>query len=235
MLFDGFGSLLPGALITALAEPVPAPAPLPEFGILTVMLTGGALPCGMVSRVQSTVLASRVQVQPSPLGPSSTSAPGGRLMVITGFFTVSGPPFDASATITTGSVSYTHLSNTYGTGLGAVLSITTPAGPPTVSTDPPTGIATNLNGSANPNGSAATGWFRIATSSPGACNDTFGTRVPAAAGTALGAGSGVVAFSNPASGLVPGTTYYLSLIHILLVVKALMAVGHQTPMSKYRA
>ncbi|HRI53527.1 MAG TPA: hypothetical protein PLW65_25455, partial [Pseudomonadota bacterium] len=98
--------------------------------------------------------------------------------------------------------------NTYGTGFGAVQSFVTPASPPTVSTDFPTGIATNLNGSANPNGSATTGWFRIATSSPGTCNDTFGTRVPSAAGTALGAGSSFVAFANPAPGLTPGTTYY---------------------------
>jgi hypothetical protein len=67
---------------------------------------------------------------------------------------------------------------------------------------------TLLNGSANPNGSATTGWFRIATSSPGTCNDTFGTRVPTTGGTALGAGSSFVAYSNSATGLVPGTTYY---------------------------
>ena len=98
--------------------------------------------------------------------------------------------------------------NTYGTGLGAVLSFTTPASPPTVSTDFPTGITTTLNGSANPNGAATTGWFRLATSSPGTCNDTFGTRVPTTAGTLLGAGSSYVAYANPAPGLVPGTTYY---------------------------
>ncbi len=99
-------------------------------------------------------------------------------------------------------------SNTYGTGLGAVLSFTTPASPPSVSTDFPSGIATTLNGSANPNGSATTGWFRIATTSPGTCNDTFGTRLPTTSGTALGAGSSFVAFSNPAPGLTPGTVYY---------------------------
>jgi hypothetical protein len=100
------------------------------------------------------------------------------------------------------------VSNAYGTGMGAVMSFTTPAGPPTVTTDYASGITTNLNGSANPNGAATTGWFRIATSSPGTCNDTFGTRLPAASGTALGAGSGFVAYANPAPGLVPGTTYY---------------------------
>ena len=100
------------------------------------------------------------------------------------------------------------VSNAYGTGMGAVMSFTTPAGPPTVTTDYASGITTNLNGSANPNGAATTGWFRIATSSPGTCNDTFGTRLPATSGTALGAGSGFVAYANPAPGLVPGTTYY---------------------------
>ena len=100
------------------------------------------------------------------------------------------------------------VSNAYGTGMGAVKSFTTPAGPPTVTTDYASGITTNLNGSANPNGAATTGWFRIATSSPGTCNDTFGTRLPATSGTALGAGSGFVAYANPAPGLVPGTTYY---------------------------
>ncbi len=99
-------------------------------------------------------------------------------------------------------------SNTYGTGLGSLLSFTTPASPPTVSTDYPTGITTTLNGSANPNGAATTGWFRIATTSPGTCNDTFGTRIPTTSGTALGAGSSFVAFANPAPGLTPGGTYY---------------------------
>ncbi|MFO0572609.1 MAG: hypothetical protein U1A78_01280 [Polyangia bacterium] len=99
-------------------------------------------------------------------------------------------------------------SNSYGTGLGAVLTFTTPPSPPTVSTDYPSGIATTLNGSANPNGSPATGWFRIATTSPGTCNDTFGTRVPGTGGTALGGGSSYVSFSNAPPTLTPGTTYY---------------------------
>ena len=98
--------------------------------------------------------------------------------------------------------------NAYGTGMGALLSVTTPAGPPTVSTDYPSGIATTLNGTANPNGSATTGWFRLATSSPGTCNDTFGTRIPTTGGTALGSGVVGVSYSNAATGLTPGTTYY---------------------------
>ena len=100
------------------------------------------------------------------------------------------------------------VNNSYGMGLGAVLSFTTPPGPPSVTTDSASGIVTNLYGSANPNGATATGWFRIATSSPGTCNDTFGTRVPNMGGSALGGGSSVVSYSQPAPTLVPGTTYY---------------------------
>ena len=93
--------------------------------------------------------------------------------------------------------------NAYGTGMGALLSVTTPAGPPTVSTDYPSGIATTLNGTANPNGSATTGWFRLATNNPGTCNDTFGA-VPTTGGTALGSGVVVnVITSNAATGLTP--------------------------------
>ena len=41
------------------------------------------------------------------------------------------------------------------------------------------GHAATLNGTANPNGAPTTGWFRYATTNPGTCNDTFGTRAPA--------------------------------------------------------
>jgi hypothetical protein len=101
--------------------------------------------------------------------------------------------------------------NSYGTGFGAVLSFTTPASPPAVSTDLPTIIsstAATLNGSANPNGAATTGWFRIASANPGVCNDSFGTRVPTSSGTSLGAGTSAVTYAYPAPGIVPGVTYY---------------------------
>ena len=99
-------------------------------------------------------------------------------------------------------------SNAVGTGMGALLSFTTPASLPTVITDPPSGIATQLNGTANPNGAATVGWFRMATTSPGTCNDTFGTRVPSTGGTSLGSGASYVSYQQPAPSLVPGTTYY---------------------------
>src|SRR2546430_12337631 len=51
------------------------------------------------------------------------------------------------------------------------------------------GTAATLNGTANPNGSPTTGWMRYATTNPGSCNDTFGTRIPATGGTSLGSGS----------------------------------------------
>ena len=42
------------------------------------------------------------------------------------------------------------------------------------------GSGATLNASANPNGLGATAWFRYDVADPGSCNDSFGTRVPAA-------------------------------------------------------
>ena len=105
-------------------------------------------------------------------------------------------------------------SNAAGTSFGAVLSFTTP-GAPTVTTTPATALTTTtatLEGTANPNLGAATGWFRYATVNPVTCNDTFGTRAPATLGTTLGSGSTPVAFTQPITGLVQGTTYYFCAI-----------------------
>ncbi|MBL9005653.1 MAG: fibronectin type III domain-containing protein [Myxococcales bacterium] len=99
-------------------------------------------------------------------------------------------------------------SNAVGMGMGALLSFTTPASLPTVITEAPSGIAIQLNGTVNPNGAATVGWFRLATTSPGTCNDTFGTRVPTTGGTSLGSGASYVSYQQPAPSLVPGTTYY---------------------------
>ncbi|EYF04549.1 beta strand repeat-containing protein [Chondromyces apiculatus] len=101
--------------------------------------------------------------------------------------------------------------NNYGTVFGAVLSLTTLANPPTATTGSATlltGTTATLNGSGNPGGAATTGWFRFATASPGTCNDSFGTRAPAAGGSALGAGNSSVSFSQGITGLTAGTTYY---------------------------
>jgi MYXO-CTERM domain-containing protein len=102
-------------------------------------------------------------------------------------------------------------SNQAGTSFGEVLSLTTSAEAPSVTTDPPTNVTSDsavLNGSADPNGSDTTGWFRYDTTDPGACDDSFGIRAPAAGGAALGSGVGSVAYSEAITGLSPGVTYY---------------------------
>jgi len=101
-------------------------------------------------------------------------------------------------------------SNTVGSSVGGVLSFTTPASP-LATTAPATSVtatAAALNGTGNPRMAAATGYFRYSTTNPGICNDTFGTRVPAAGGTSLGAGTSDVAFTENLTGLTVGTTYY---------------------------
>jgi hypothetical protein len=65
-----------------------------------------------------------------------------------------------------------------------------------------------LNGTGNPNGASATGWFRYSTTNPGTCDDVFGTRAPVSGGDALGSGSSAVAFSESVTGLSEATTYY---------------------------
>jgi hypothetical protein len=105
-------------------------------------------------------------------------------------------------------------SNTAGTSFGLVVSFTTPS-LPTVTTSAASAIAgasATLNGASNPNGTAATGWFRYDVTNPMTCNDTFGTRVPSSGGTALGAGSADVSYLQPITGLSPNTTYYFCAI-----------------------
>jgi hypothetical protein len=96
-----------------------------------------------------------------------------------------------------------------------VVTGTAPEVAPTVTTSAATGTTSSgatLNGSANPNGSAATGWFRYDTANPGTCNDTFGTRAPASGGSSLGSSSSSVSFSQALMGLAAGTTYYFCAI-----------------------
>ena len=83
---------------------------------------------------------------------------------------------------------------------------------PTTATGAATSVSyttMTLNGTANPNGAATTGWFRIHTSNPGTCSDSGGTRVPSSSGDSLGAGSAAVAFDEAVTGLTAGTTYYV--------------------------
>ncbi|MBK9527132.1 MAG: VCBS repeat-containing protein [Acidobacteria bacterium] len=70
-----------------------------------------------------------------------------------------------------------------------------------------TGTTATLNGTVNPNGNATTVWFRYSSTDPGVCDDTFGTKVPAA-GLAIGSGTTNVAVAEPITGLAPGSLYY---------------------------
>jgi hypothetical protein len=84
-----------------------------------------------------------------------------------------------------------------------------------VTTNAATNVAAStatLNGSANPNGDATTGWFRYAPSTPGACNDSFGIRAPFSGGTSLGSGTSAVSYSQAISGLTASKTYYFCAI-----------------------
>ena len=69
-----------------------------------------------------------------------------------------------------------------------------------------------LNGLANPNNGATTGWFRYDAAPPGSCNDTFGTRLPLSGGTSLGSGSTAVSFFQTVGGLNSSATYYFCAI-----------------------
>src|SRR6185369_9430797 len=106
--------------------------------------------------------------------------------------------------------------NAVGVGTGTVLSFTTSAVAPVVTTSSVSGVTNSsatLNGSANPSGADTTGWFRYGSTDPGACNDTFGARVPAGnGGSPLGAGTAPVSFSQVATGLSGGVTYYFCAI-----------------------
>lgn len=89
-----------------------------------------------------------------------------------------------------------------------------------VTTSSPTGTNSyyaTLNGSANPNGFATTGHFRVFTTSPGNCSaDSGGVRYPvlSAYDPSLGSGSTVANFSytipfdSSVTFLTPNTTYY---------------------------
>ena len=94
---------------------------------------------------------------------------------------------------------------------GVALAPVAPASAPSVVTGSATNLTASsatLNATANPNGASTSGYFRFSTTNPGTCNDSFGTRMPASGGTALGSGTSSAAFSESISGLSAGTTYY---------------------------
>jgi hypothetical protein len=119
---------------------------------------------------------------------------------------------NASSTLEIGAV---YSAGTKGVRLSRIATVITytiaPQQAPTVTTEAVSfsGASTTLNGTANPNGFAATGWFRYSTSTPGTCNDSFGTRAPlGAGGVSLGSGTSSVAFNRSVTGLAASTTYY---------------------------
>jgi hypothetical protein len=127
----------------------------------------------------------------------------------------------ASLALVKGSTSTLEIGSVYSAGtkgarlsrLATVITYTTPT--PTVTTNTATVIglsSATLNGSANPNGSGATGWYRYSTTNPGTCSDSFGTRAPVAGGDALGAGTSSVAYSEGVTSLTANTTYYVCAI-----------------------
>ncbi|HRJ56583.1 MAG TPA: PxKF domain-containing protein [Anaerolineales bacterium] len=105
--------------------------------------------------------------------------------------------------------------NDLGKTFGSVLSFTTLPSPLTVTTGAAAGVAyasATLYSLVNPNGLAATVWFRYSTTDPIICYDGFGTRAPASGGYSLGSGTSDVGYSHPISGLTPGEVYYFCAI-----------------------
>jgi len=94
--------------------------------------------------------------------------------------------------------------NSAGTQKDGILSFTTGAILPAVTTTAATLVTTSsatLNGTVNPNGSATTTWFEWGTSSTLSTSSTTSTQ-------SIGSGSSGVAISTSLSGLSSGTTYY---------------------------
>ncbi len=102
--------------------------------------------------------------------------------------------------------------NSAGTSYGAVRSFTVAAPVVTTTAATQAGTVVTLNGSANPQGHAGTGWFRYSNVNPGACNDTFGTRLPNTGGVSVGAESSPTPYGISVSTLVAGTTVWFCAI-----------------------
>lgn len=71
-----------------------------------------------------------------------------------------------------------------------------------------TRTSTSFYSYVNPNGANTTGWFRYGSTSPGTCNDTFGTRAPAIGGVNLGNGYSPVQYFYYNAPISPDTIYY---------------------------
>jgi hypothetical protein len=86
----------------------------------------------------------------------------------------------------------------------------TPRSPTAVTTYAAFALPTSvrLGGSASPNGSPTTAWFRYAPGVVAACDDTFGSRAPADGGFSVGeVGVQLLGFSLFVDGLTPNTMY----------------------------
>jgi lysophospholipase L1-like esterase len=98
--------------------------------------------------------------------------------------------------------------NTAGTSNGQILSFSTAAQAPTVSTAAATEITTSgatLNGTVNPNGLATDAYFEYGTDNALASPNTSSTQ-------AMGSGGTNQPINVKVSGLVPGTTYYFRVV-----------------------
>lgn len=153
--------------------------------------------------------------------PSSCNDSFGTRVPTTGGFAISGNgtvPFTQNITGLLPGVTYYYCAiaqNGVGMSFGPVsplLQFTTLVAAPSVTTNTVTnnvyGTQAELNGSVAGNGAPTTAWFRIASSDPGGCNDAFGTRVPASSGVFIGSSSSPQAYSQTATSLLPGTTYW---------------------------
>lgn len=214
-----FTPTLTGAKTDTLTIPSNAGGPAP-----TVSLTGTGInnpPQAGPVTVNGSVGTAQYQSTPTLFDED------GHTVTITGINSVTGGPAAAVASFTATTVTLTPINPslattaaspyvvTYsisdgfgGTGFGTVTVFV--HDPPAVATSAATNVGSTsatLNGTAV-NGvmpSTITARFRYATVNPGICNDSFGTRAPAAGSSTIGGGG---AFSETISGLSPGTTYF---------------------------
>ncbi len=100
--------------------------------------------------------------------------------------------------------------NAEGVTFGDLMTFTTPADRPTVTTLAAADVdvtSAHLAGLIAPNGAATTAWFRWVEGPMAACDDSVGTRVPASGGWDVGAGPGVVGIEEALVGLVPNVEH----------------------------
>ena len=100
--------------------------------------------------------------------------------------------------------------NSVNTTVGAIESFTT-LQPPSAFNLGYTSLSSTsatLSAESGSGGDTTTAWFEYGLTNPGTCNGTFGSSAPTTGGVALGSGTSYVTYSEPITGLSPGTTYY---------------------------